>query len=136
MAASDHLNPQQFLSWSDISAKHPDYARDEGIHWASTVLATGDEDAHIDDVAPVYRQKSVPLSSIRDSGTRFDTRNSRMTSALEGYRSKANMPPVVLVHKDGEHEVADGHHRVTAARHLGLSHIPAYVANAEDMQKH
>lgn len=121
------------LSWQDITEKHPDYAEDEGIHWASHVLATGDEEVFADEYEPVYKKTMVPVKSIANT-LKFDPTNSRMSRALQGYRSGADIPPVVLVHKDGIHEISDGNHRVAAARHLGLTHIPAYVADAEELK--
>jgi hypothetical protein len=41
---------------------------------------------------------------------------------------ESRVPPVILVRrKDGSYATDDGWHRVGIARHLGISHLPAYV---------
>jgi hypothetical protein len=58
---------------------------------------------------------------------RYDERVSR---AREGYRDRPNdVPPLVLVHRHGVYQVADGHHRGEGA-HLEGKTVRAYVAHS------
>lgn len=116
------------FSWADIAQQHPDYARDEGIHGAATMLAGEDPDSPDTlEHDSVYHKTSVPLDSVTGRGFGIAQSNPRVKSAVEGYKSGANIPPVVLTRVGDEHHIADGHHRVAAARSLGMTHIPAYV---------
>lgn len=126
---------QPKLSWNDIADKHPDMGKDEGIHWASAMLANNmdEEKAFALEDDPVYVHTNVPINSI-NIYQKFDHNNPRMARAKEGLTSGVGMPPVVLVKNGSTHEIADGHHRIAAAQHLGLKSIPAYVANAEDLR--
>jgi ParB-like chromosome segregation protein Spo0J len=40
------------------------------------------------------------------------------------------------VKRAGKHEIADGHHRIAAAQHVGLTHIKAYVADSDKKEPH
>jgi hypothetical protein len=41
-------------------------------------------------------------------------------------------PPMLVVERDNQYLLLDGHHRVAAARQLGLESIPAFVLSAPD----
>jgi hypothetical protein len=44
-----------------------------------------------------------------------------------------DLPPVVVVQDDGNgHRVLDGHHRLSAAKRLGIESIPAWVVTVAD----
>jgi hypothetical protein len=116
------------FSWADIAQQHPDYAKDEGIHGAATMLAGEDQDSpETLEHDPVYQKASVPLDSVVGRGFGISHSNPRFKSAVEGYKGNADVPPVVLTSVGNEHHIADGHHRVAAARSIGMTHIPAYV---------
>jgi hypothetical protein len=116
------------LSWEDISERHPDY--DEGIDWAANQLAHAtaeDPDAEGASFPVDYAERMVPVGRIKKP---HPASYDRRMSAAQGYREGAEVPPVVLVHRAGRYEIADGHHRVAAARSLGMDRIPAYVAKS------
>jgi len=61
---------------------------------------------------------------------RQDRYDGRVSHAREGYRDRPDdVPPVVLVHRHGVYQVADGHHRAQAA-HLEGKTVRAYVAHS------
>lgn len=73
------------------------------------------------DIAGLGRQQ-IPLSSIRTE---------QPTVSLAAVKSKlagGGRPPALVKHGDWYY-VADGNHRITAARALGQTHIDAHVAN-------
>lgn len=54
----------------------------------------------------------------------------RVLHAVDGYRTNPEaMPPVLLVHRHGVYQVADGHHRADAGHRAGVP-IPALVAHS------
>lgn len=129
--------------WEDVAAEHPDAygppsgyedERDpHGIHEAALHLAhatTDDPEAgnawlHDGLEHGSYVKRHVPVSRIADAG--HPVTNPRVRSALQGYRSGAAMPPPVLVARNGQYEVADGHHRTAALRADGRTRVQAYV---------
>lgn len=74
-----------------------------------------------------YTETQVHPGQVRFQ--RYPASDERVQSALEGYRSGAQMPPVVLVHRAGETMTADGHHRLSAAEILRRP-VSAVVANS------
>jgi hypothetical protein len=55
----------------------------------------------------------------------------RVRYAAEGYRTNPEqVPPLVLVHRHGVFQVADGHHRAEGAKAAGMKTVPAYVAKS------
>jgi hypothetical protein len=82
---------------------------------------------------PISRAR-VPLSALPDHGTSGAARIGR---AQEGYRtSPSSVPPILLVQRAGRYDIADGHHRVQAARNLGREHIPAWVVHSPLKEPH
>lgn len=108
MSAPDHLNPGQF---PDVHLYH---AVNELAH-------NGDPG----DNPITFSHEDVHPRSVRFQ--RYPESDPRVQSAMEGYRSGVEMPPVLTVRRAGEHMTADGHHRLTAAELLGRS-VPAQVA--------
>lgn len=126
-----NLSEGQF-HWDEIADRHPAYARDEGIHWAAGLWAHAtaqDPDAERVMDEPTYRRQYVPIKKINYvEPERGDFRVDRARYGKWGTGEK--MPPVVLVSRAGRYEVADGHHRIAAARLEGRTHVPAYVADS------
>lgn len=58
-----------------------------------------------------------------------------MSDHMKQHGSFGDIPPVVLFHRNGEHQVDDGHHRINAAAAAGLTHVPAYVFHVGKEQK-
>jgi len=114
------------LDWDDVVKKVPAYADDDGIHWATGQLLHPDQEEP-DTTSITYGEQNVPLSKIKIYH-HVDLNNPRVRHAIRGYQSGADVPPVVLA-KVAPHEyhIADGHHRVSAAIHLGLTHVKAFV---------
>lgn len=61
---------------------------------------------------------------------RYPETDERVQRALQGYRTGADMPPVLLARRAGETLTADGHHRLTAAEILKRP-VPAVVAEGD-----
>lgn len=86
------------------------------------------------DSLPVTRGR-VNLSEIPDWGTESD--DPRVHYARQGYRtSPSSVPPVLLVQRAGGYEIADGHHRIRAARDVGREKIPAWVVHSPLQEPH
>lgn len=59
---------------------------------------------------------------------RSDPNEYRVQHAKEGYQNHPEkMPPLLLVHRHGVYQVADGHHRAMGAKMAGAK-VNAYVA--------
>ena len=86
------------------------------------------------DNLPVSHTK-VPLSELPDYPT--DSDNPRVTRAEQGYRtSPSPVPSVLLVQRAGSYEIADGHHRIRAARNVGKKDINAWVVHSPNTEPH
>jgi hypothetical protein len=134
------------LSWDEVGERHPEIYGDPEIHgdraehadgemigWAASNLAHStpdDPDANersIDDLT--FHHAMVSPSAIDHK--RHEAGDYRVQHAAEGYRDNPEqMPPVVLVHRHGVFQVADGHHRTEAAKAAGIKKIHAYVAKS------
>jgi hypothetical protein len=61
----------------------------------------------------------------------------RTKSAARGYKNNpASVPPVLLVQRAGGYEIADGHHRIAAARSIGKESLPAWVVHSPLSEPH
>lgn len=133
------------ISWDEVGERHlhvygdeevhGDAARGadgEGIGWAASQLAhsrpddpdvegSGSWDLH-------FHEERVDPKHI--DYARHGLHDPRVRSAYDGYKSGSNVPPLVLVHRHGVYQVADGHHRAEAAHHAGVK-VPAYVHYSE-----
>jgi len=127
---------QQF-SYSDIENAHPNMV-DEGLEDAVRALANGKEGNSFgehSDPPENYELRNVPISKISQY-IKYDDSDPRMRRAAMGYKNEDQVPPTVLVNQAGMHEIADGHHRIAAATHVGLTHVPAYVADSFEERPH
>lgn len=123
-------------SWDEIGQMHPHVYGEgnedsEGIAGAANELAHGREAdpeaerSSADDLK--FHFKRVKPSQI--DHMRQDKGDSRVADAAHGYRNNPDqVPPLVLVHRHGVYQVADGHHRAQAAKDAKVSSVPAYVA--------
>lgn len=139
------------LSWDDIGARHPgiygdpeehgeaaDGADGEGIGWAASHLAHDRPDDPYGENSSVheleFHQEHVPVESIDHA--HHEPGDQRVQHARYGYESPGpehrnwtqGVPPLVLVHRHGVYQVADGHHRAEGAVKAGRKHVRAYVA--------
>jgi hypothetical protein len=99
------------------------------------------------DAESIWDPESLPLSRgrvlvsdlhapepIRSTFNDYDTRTK---SAASGYKSNpASVPPVLLVKRAGGYEIADGHHRIAAARSIGKKSLPAWVVHSPLSEPH
>ena len=138
--------------WDDIKAAHPEsYGagdpedHDDGIHDAALTLAHATHDdpdgenawEHDGGEHGTYTSAKVPLSKVADAKhDQHDPYDHRVQRAKQGYASGAKVPPPVLVKRAGKFEVADGHHRVAAARLAGKTHLDAYVMKSPHKTKY
>lgn len=78
------------------------------------------ENAHIDSVIPTQ-------SSFHDG---------RMEGIKQAMGRGENLPPIqILVDSRGKRMLWDGHHRIAAARSLGMTHYPAHVVSVSGLKK-
>jgi hypothetical protein len=131
------------LSWDSVGERHPklygdpdvhgeeaDGADGEGIGWAANQLAhsrPSDPDAENHGSWDLeFHAESVDPKHI--DYFRHDPHDRRVSEAWRGYTKDARqVPPLVLVHRHGVYQVADGHHRAQAAAKAG-KRVRAYVA--------
>lgn len=137
------------LSWDEIGERHPhvygdpeihgeaaEHADGQGIGWAAQHLAfdrPGNEDGENDGSSVhdlTFHHVRVPVDSIDYQHHGWG--DGRVENARRGYESSnpERVPPLVLVHRHGVFQVADGHHRAQGAREAGLDTVPAYVAKS------
>lgn len=110
-----------------MSALSPDQFQDPYMQHAVDELALH-HSAWTGNSEPLqYTQESVRPSTVRFQ--RYPHTDPRVHAAIEGYSSGADMPPVTLVRRAGETMTADGHHRLSAAEHLGQT-VQAVVAHS------
>jgi hypothetical protein len=128
--------PAHAYSWDEIGQMHPHvYGEAGGDSWgigdAANHIAHDREDdpeAEGSDVSEMkFHFKRVKPSEIDHQ--RHERGDYRVQHAEQGYRqSPENVPPLVLVHRHGVYQVADGHHRAAGAKAAGAASVPAYVA--------
>lgn len=134
----------QGLSWDEIGERHPHVYGDEEVHGEEAEGADGlgigdaaNQLAHDRPEDPNAENSSVHdltfhHEHVRPENIDFATHgrdDPRVSHAMEGYRKHPeHMPPLVLVHRHGVYQVADGHHRAEAAYKAGQDHVRAYVA--------
>jgi hypothetical protein len=131
------------LSWDDIGDLWPHVYGDSEIHGDAAQDADG---PGIGDAAN-YLAHETPQNPDAENNTVHDLEfhrkmihpknidfspsgqnDPRVKRAREGYQNNENeMPPLVLVHRHGVYQVADGHHRAEAAKGLNKP-VRAYVA--------
>jgi hypothetical protein len=136
----------QGLSWDDIGARHPHIYGDAEIHGEAAEHADGEmigsaandlahshpddpdaENHHVSELT--FHRAMVDPHTIDHK--RHESGDGRVASAVEGYRKNPEqMPPLVLVHRHGVFQVADGHHRAEAAKAVGMDKVPAYVTKS------
>jgi hypothetical protein len=133
------------LSWDEIGDRHPHVYGDADIHGEDADGADGPgigdaanyiaherpghldaEDSSVHDLE--FHEKTVHPKHIDFSPSGAD--DYRVQQARQGYQEHPDkMPPLVLVHRHGVYQVADGHHRAEAA--ASLNHpVKAYVAHS------
>lgn len=81
---------------------------------------------------PVTRGR-VNLSELPDFGGQAEY---RVRHAEEGYRTSGGVPPILVVKRGGQYDIADGHHRVRAARNIGKESLPAWVVHSPLQEPH
>jgi hypothetical protein len=145
MSANSALGRQ----WGDVTSAHPEMEEHADAVRSLAYGTAADPYTEMSNHTEhdlVYDHRNVPLGSIRHNP---DHDNPRTSQAARGYAqsprqegvgrlaamNKATqqhpVPPVLLVQRGGGYEVADGHHRVTAARQTpGATHINAVVTKS------
>jgi hypothetical protein len=131
------------LVWDAIGERHPslygdpevhgedaDGADGEGIGWAANQLAHSrpdDPDAgNHGSYDLLFHEEHVDPKHI--DYFRNGSGDHRVRHAREGYEERpSKVPPLVLVHRHGVYQVADGHHRAEGAALAGKK-VRAYVA--------
>lgn len=146
-AVQVHEAADRALSWDEIGQRHPDLyggsydeydepedTEGEGIAQAAGQLAFDRPDERTDDGAYHHaadlQWHEVEVDPRHIDYARHGLEDGRVRHAYEGYRTDpSQVPPVVLVHRHGVYQVADGHHRAEGAAHAGTK-VRAYVAHS------
>ena len=136
------------LSWDEVGQHYPHVYGDpevhgdaadggdgEGIGYAVNHLAhshPGDphaENASVHDLE--FHPEWVDLNHV-DHNSHGGLDDPRVKRAYEGYRGgdARSIPPLVVVHRHGVYQVADGHHRAEGAKLAGKEKVPAFVAHS------
>jgi hypothetical protein len=134
------------FSWDEIGERHPHVYGDPEYHGEAADGADGwgigdaaNTLAHDRPEDPDAENSSVHdlqfhLQQVNPRNIDFSHRSSgdsRVESASRGYRDNPDgVPPLVLVHRHGVYQVADGHHRAQAAYERRMDSVPAYVAHS------
>lgn len=144
-APEGHTAAHSSLSWDEIADRHPHVYGDADIHGDAADGADGpgigdaanylaheraeDPDAENSSVHDLdFHEETVHPRHIDYSPSGSD--DYRVRHAREGYQQHPDqMPPLVLVHRHGVYQVADGHHRAEAADSLDQP-VKAYVAHS------
>lgn len=133
------------LSWEEVGNRHPSLYGErelhgerangsdgEGIGSAANELAydrpddPGAEGSTVDDLT--FHRETVDPRHIDYARNGKHGYDQRVENAYEGYKTDpSSVPPLVLVHRHGMYQVADGHHRAEAAARAGEK-VRAYVA--------
>lgn len=132
------------LSWDEVGGYYPHLYGDPEVHGeaaddadsgigsAANELAhdraedPGAEGSSVHDLA--FHTETVHPKHI--DYARHGASDPRVSHALEGYRSNPEqVPPLVLVHRHGVFQVADGHHRAEAAHIAGVP-VRAFIAHS------
>jgi len=141
-SSPDGWTEGESLDWDRIGERHPDIYGDpevhegaegdgEGIGWAASHLAhSRPEDPDADEHGSwdlMFHSEHVNPYNIDHA--RHGPGDGRVQYAAEGYRKNPEqVPPLVLVHRHGVYQVADGHHRAEGAKQANQKTVRAYVA--------
>jgi hypothetical protein len=90
------------------------------------------------------RLEDIPLSNVKGSLGRcqdfshdFLPRHSgleeRWTQIWQLMQASRSLPPIKVYEINKTYFVIDGHHRVSVAKHLGLTHIEAFVSKLKEL---
>jgi hypothetical protein len=142
-----HRTPHGPISWDEIGERYPGLYGDpevhgeaaegadgEGVGWAANHLANDrpdDPDAENSgswDLA--FHHERVDPANI--DYARHGRHDPRVRHAMEGYvhGRPHSVPPLILVHRHGVYQVADGHHRAEGGFHAGTK-VDAFVHYSE-----
>ena len=110
-----------------LEKRHGDSFSDVVNAFAHGTPDNPDADFTIADNLPISRDR-VSVSNLPNYHRNNDE---RMKSAVRGYQNNpASVPPILLVKRAGNYEIADGHHRIAAARTIGKKSLPAWVVHS------
>lgn len=119
------------LSWDEVIEQVPAYANDEGIYYATIVLAhaTNENPEPDGEGELLFTLQEIPLDQISQP-LLVGQDNPRVAEAMNGYSNKTKVPPVILVHRCETYYIADGNHRISGAKYSGKTTIMAFVAES------
>ncbi len=76
---------------------------------------------------------NVPLSTLHDAPSNPNHMDEdKYLTLVRAMKEKGFLQPVLVREVQGRMEIVDGHHRVKAARELGMSSVPAVVVDEMD----
>lgn len=137
-----YVSAQKTVSWEDISRYHPGlYGPEEGyddeedddphgMGWAANHLAFDRPEDPNAEGSSVWELNFHPerVDPKHIDYARHGHGDPRVLRAEQGYKTNSeSVPPLLLVHRHGVYQVADGHHRAEAAHRTG-NKVRAYVA--------
>jgi 8-oxo-dGTP pyrophosphatase MutT (NUDIX family) len=142
-SSPDGWTEGESLGWDAIGERHPDIYGDpevhegaegdgDGIGWAASHLAHAtpkdpDADEHGSWDLTFHSEHVDPYNI--DHARHGGASDGRVRYAAQGYKENPDqVPPLVLVHRHGVYQVADGHHRAEGAKLANQKTVRAYVA--------
>ncbi|MGW9067919.1 ParB/RepB/Spo0J family partition protein [Streptomyces yangpuensis] len=144
-SAAKTANSTGPFSWDEIGARHPHVYGDSEVHGEEADGADGqgigEAASHLAHDRPEdpgaegsdVHSLQFHLQHVNPRHIDFQHHgggDGRVETASRGYAAGADVPPLVLVHRHGVYQVADGHHRAQAAYERRMDSVPAYVAHS------
>jgi 8-oxo-dGTP diphosphatase len=144
-AAYDWETDEGPFTWDEIAARHPDsYGENDENGYDGPDIADAAAELYHDRPSHPYSETGGELNPAWGGEMEFHPRtvdprridyisadpgDQRVRRARQGYEGQRpeNVPPLILVHRHGVYNVADGHHRAKAAFQAGKP-VRAYVA--------
>jgi hypothetical protein len=108
-----HRGRSALPTLQDVIHEHPQL-RDAGEQFIPVASIVGS----VDGAAQLFDRNFRPVS---------ERARARLSRVLVAMRQDKPLPPIDVWAWRGEYYVLDGHHRVAAARALGIDHISAHV---------
>lgn len=151
-AAYDWETDEGPFTWEEIARRHPRVYGDDDDHEPGMGEGGGEDIAdaaaelYHDRPSHPYSQTTGELHPYYNDEMQFhprtvdvnridymreeasDPRVSRARRGFQDHRQRDKIPPLILVHRHGVYQVADGHHRANGAEQAHWPSVRAYVA--------
>jgi GNAT superfamily N-acetyltransferase len=118
--------PTADKTWAQIKQKYPVYAEQ---HFEHAINEFNDDRTGAMTTPNLrFTEETVDLRDVRFQ--RFPEDDKRIAALRDGYAKSADIPPVMLVERNGELFTVDGHHRLSEQEARGQFQVRAIIAHA------